>query len=196
MAADPAGAAGAVVGADFMAGIAFHASQARNWLPEGALAGEAQERFMQLDGIAAISPPATKPGGGAAPGMPGFDTLLQGPPALGASTPQPAPTGPDGAAQAAAVAQAGVGGYAGAKQAEVADREARRYGRAMLHALATLQMAVLDGDPTAARQALAALAMGGPAAADPVLRLILREIAARAAAELARGAIISNVSVA
>ena len=151
---------------------------------------------MQLDGISAISPPSAKPSGGAATGMPGFDTLLQGPPAPSASTPQPASSVPDGTAQAAALAQASVGGYAGAKQAEVADREARRYGRAMLHALATLQMAVLDGDPMAARQALAGLAMGGPVAADPVLRLILREIAARAAAELARGAIIPNVSVA
>ena len=65
----------------------------------------------------------------------------------------------------------------------------------MLRALGALQLAMLDsaaahagGDAEeAARAHLAALAHEAPQAEDPVLRLILREIAARAAAELARG---------
>jgi hypothetical protein len=73
------------------------------------------------------------------------------------------------------------------------DREARRHGRKLLDALAGLQRAALDGDDAHARAALtAALAsltstVDDPHEADdPVLRLILREIAVRAAVELAR----------
>ena len=69
------------------------------------------------------------------------------------------------------------------------DREARRHGRALLQALAGLQRAALQGDGDQARAALATLAETArdePEADDPVLRLILREIAVRAAVELAR----------
>jgi hypothetical protein len=76
----------------------------------------------------------------------------------------------------------------------VNDRTARRHGRAMLHALGALQLALLlppTPDPEAdreedARAHLADLARRMPAAEDPVLRLILREISVRAAVELAR----------
>jgi hypothetical protein len=69
------------------------------------------------------------------------------------------------------------------------DREARRHGRAMLQALGAVQLAVLGADPGRARNALASLAATSQEARsgdDPVLRLILREIAIRAAVELAR----------
>ena len=73
------------------------------------------------------------------------------------------------------------------------DREARRHGRKLLDALAGLQRAALEGDDEHAQAALtAALAtltttVDDPHEADdPVLRLILREIAVRAAVELAR----------
>jgi hypothetical protein len=70
--------------------------------------------------------------------------------------------------------------------AATADRQARGHARAMLQALAALQQAVLGGPADAAIAHLAELA-GQPAEAnDPVLRLILREIGARAAVELAR----------
>lgn len=69
------------------------------------------------------------------------------------------------------------------------DREARRHGRALLHALAGLQRATLEGDDADTHVALAALARtvdDHHEADDPVLCLILREIAVRAAVELAR----------
>ena len=69
------------------------------------------------------------------------------------------------------------------------DREARRHGRALLQALAGLQRAALAGEDGQAQAALATLAntVRDPHEADdPVLRLILREIAVRAAVELAR----------
>ena len=90
----------------------------------------------------------------------------------------------------------GQSNYAVAYQAEMADREARRHGRAMLQALAALQRAVLEGSPAEARGSLAALAGRAAQAHDPVLRLILREIGVRAAVELGRDPIIPNVSVA
>lgn len=70
----------------------------------------------------------------------------------------------------------------------VSDRAARRHGHAVLDALASLQLARLrpGGPGGEARATLAALACGGADAADPALRLILREIALRAAVELAR----------
>ena len=67
------------------------------------------------------------------------------------------------------------------------DRQARRHGRAMLQALGAVQLSMLDGGGDAARAQLAAAAAQAPAAHDPVLRLILREISLRAAVELARG---------
>ncbi len=89
-----------------------------------------------------------------------------------------------------------------ARRMEVtSDRTARRHGRAMLHALGALQLALLAppfpgpgsdrGEPTAerednARAHLADLARRMPSAEDAVLSLILREIGVRAAIELAR----------
>ena len=69
------------------------------------------------------------------------------------------------------------------------DREARRHGRALLKALAGVQRAALGGNGDQAQAALATLAetvRDEHEADDPVLRLILREIAVRAAVELAR----------
>jgi hypothetical protein len=57
----------------------------------------------------------------------------------------------------------------------------------MLQALAALQLAVLGGTAAEARARLAELAAQPAEATDPLLRLILREIGARAAVELARG---------
>jgi hypothetical protein len=80
-------------------------------------------------------------------------------------------------------------GVADALAREARDKEARRHGRAMLQALGKVQLAVLGGDDGQARCALAALACTAGSkheADDPVLQLILREIAVRAAVELAR----------
>ena len=69
------------------------------------------------------------------------------------------------------------------------DRDARRHGRALLHALAGLQRAALEGEGEHTHAALTALARtvdDHHQADDPVLCLILREIAVRAAVELAR----------
>jgi len=74
----------------------------------------------------------------------------------------------------------------GLDEDEVLDRQARRHGKAMLEALAGLQMAVLGGDAGSGRARLVELSKAPPEAADPVLRLILREINIRAAVELAR----------
>lgn len=86
-----------------------------------------------------------------------------------------------------ALAQAD-GMLGGLDEDEVRDRQARRHGKAMLEALAGLQLGMLDGNPTPILAQLAELAKAAPEAADPVLRLILREINIRAAVELARPA--------
>jgi hypothetical protein len=109
-----------------------------------------------------------------APAETGFAALLDS--AAGAAAAE--------APQAAATAGAIV---AAARHADTADRHARRHAKAMLQALAALQLAVLDGEEAEARAQLAALASLPAEADDPVLRLILREISARAAVELARG---------
>jgi hypothetical protein len=80
--------------------------------------------------------------------------------------------------------------YDTASDAVRADKDARRHGRALLQALAAMQLALLASDPAdggaEARAQLERLAASAPQADDPVLRLILREIAVRAAVELAR----------
>jgi hypothetical protein len=83
--------------------------------------------------------------------------------------------------------------YEEARDRVIADRQARRHGRAMLQALGAMQLSLLDGDH-AAVQALADLAAQVPEADDPVLRLILQEIGVRAAVELARHADGVNIS--
>ncbi len=141
---------------------------------------------MQLDRVAAPLSSGLTAKAGAGQGTPcatGFDDVLHG-------TAAEAPSG------VMAPTAAGQTAYAAAYQAEMADREARRHGRAMLQALAALQMAVLDGSAAEARGSLAALAGRAAQAHDPVLRLILREIGVRAAVELGREAIFPNVSVA
>jgi hypothetical protein len=115
---------------------------------------------------------------------PGFGEALRG---AGEEPDAPAAAGLAGAGAAAPILAASV--EAAEEALERADRAARRHGRAMLQALAGLQLAMLGDDAaggTAARERLAALVGGMPAADDPVLRLILREIGARAAVELAR----------
>jgi L-alanine-DL-glutamate epimerase-like enolase superfamily enzyme len=144
---------------------------------------------MQLDRIAApiSSGRVAKATASQSPsGAAGFDSLLQGEAAAAAEESE-AVMAPTAAGQSA---------YAAAYQAEMADREARRHGRAMLQALAALQMAVLDGSAEQARDSLQALAGRSTQAHDPVLRLILREIGVRAAVELGRQPGIPNVSVA
>jgi hypothetical protein len=80
--------------------------------------------------------------------------------------------------------------YEAACDAVSADREARRHGRALLRALGGVQLALLvphnEDESGEARAQLARLAATAPSADDPALRLILREIAVRAAIELAR----------
>ncbi len=106
---------------------------------------------------------------------------------------------PAGQAAPGAVRSAGMAGLAASAWAaaaagtdappEARDRQARRHGRAMLRALAAVQRALLAEEGGHAAAALAALAASlGQAqeAEDPVLQLILREIAVRAAVELAR----------
>ncbi len=80
-------------------------------------------------------------------------------------------------------------GDAGAGQADrdaLADNAAAGQGRALLGALAGLQMAALGKGGVQARQTLADLARALPQAADPRLDEVLRAIAQRAAIELAR----------
>ncbi len=67
------------------------------------------------------------------------------------------------------------------------DREARRRGKELLQALSALQHAMLGGgDDAAALTDLARLLSGIPKATDPSLSGIVREIAVRAAVEVAR----------
>ena len=74
-----------------------------------------------------------------------------------------------------------------ADNAPARDRRARKHGRAVLDALARLQLALLGGDPdSAALRTLAALLEQAPAADDPALRTMLGAIALRAEVELAR----------
>jgi hypothetical protein len=121
-----------------------------------------------------VSPPPARPATRTGRGAPGFASLLN---STASATP---PEAVQALAQAADFA-------ATAFDPGSADRQARRHARAMLQALAALQRAVLGGAPGEARAQLAALADQPAQADDPVLRLILREIGARAAVELARG---------
>ncbi len=144
---------------------------------------------MQIDRVA--GPGALTPSQGvgqgvgqgtAKPGSPGFDALLEA-------------TGPRAGAELAAASDIAAAAYTAALDSEVADREARRHGKAMMQALASLQRALLGGGVEDACATLGALAARLPPAHDPVLRLVQREIAARAAAELARMSIPANVSI-
>ncbi len=70
------------------------------------------------------------------------------------------------------------------------DRQARKHGRAMLAALARLQLGLLGDDPDGAALAeLAALAEHCPEAADPALRDALADVGLRARIEVARRAV-------
>jgi len=68
------------------------------------------------------------------------------------------------------------------------DREAHRHARALLVALRALQAAMLAGGTGTARAALEDLAHADVKADDPTLADTLRQIALRAAIELARTA--------
>ncbi len=83
------------------------------------------------------------------------------------------------------LAQDAAAAPAGADAGEAA-RAAVGQGRALLGALAGLQIAALGGDGVQARQTLADLARALPESADPGLDAVLRAIAQRAAIELAR----------
>ena len=73
------------------------------------------------------------------------------------------------------------------EDAPARDRRARKQGRAMLDAMARLQLCLLAGDTDAeAVQCLAALARQPVDASDPGLRDMLGAIALRAGIELAR----------
>ena len=141
-------------------------------------------------GAPALPPPAADQAAGSH-GDGAFSSLLTPGPATGLGTPALAA----GMATASTAAQSLTGvawleaGIADALARDARDKEARRHGRAMLQALGAVQLAMLGGDDGQARVALAALAStaGEPhPAEDPVLRLIMREIAVRAAVELAR----------
>jgi hypothetical protein len=153
------------------------------------------------DGIMSIgverlgSPPGLPQGidHAASHGDGGFSALLAPVPAAATNAAANAAAAPGAPVAAAASPLSGVAlleaGIADALVRDARDKEARRHGRAMLQALGAVQLALLDGDGVQARSALAALATtaGDPRAAeDPVLRLIMREIAVRAAVELAR----------
>ena len=68
----------------------------------------------------------------------------------------------------------------------VADREARRHGKAMLDALTRLQRALLGGEGPDALQSLANLVRATPEPADPRLAAVQRAVLVRAAVELQR----------
>ena len=76
---------------------------------------------------------------------------------------------------------------------EVADREARRHGRALLEALAELQRALLANHDGQALQRLLVLVDQEPQAADPVLARLVGAIRLRARIELARSAASAGV---
>ena len=77
-----------------------------------------------------------------------------------------------------------------AEAAPVRDRRARQHGRAMLDALARLQLSLLGEDPdVAGLERLAALVEHCPQAADPGLRDVLGGVALRARIELARNGV-------
>jgi hypothetical protein len=126
---------------------------------------------MRVDRVSPAPAPAAPR---AAPGAGGFAALLDS-------------AGEARAAEAPPAAMLAGGIFAATERDGAVDQQARRHARAMLQALAALQLAVLDGQDGAARAALAGLASQAAQAEDPVLRLILREIGVRAAVELARG---------
>ena len=96
----------------------------------------------------------------------------------------PQPAGLTGAA--CLLAAASMAGST-ADSAAQADSQAAGHGRALLGALAGLQLAAVSGGGGAqVRQTLADLARALPQAADPRLDEVLRAIAQRAAIELAR----------
>jgi hypothetical protein len=127
--------------------------------------------------VGRVQPGVTAAKSRPARGTAGFGALLGPGPELAA---------PDETAQAAPIALPM--SYDVASDAVYADKEARRHGRALLQALAAMQVALLgpDQDGGEAEVQLAQLAASAPQADDPVLRLILREIGVRAAVELAR----------
>ena len=125
---------------------------------------------MVIKGMGNVAPPASSKG---RTGTSGF-TVAAG----------------SAAATAALSAAAPLDGLLLLQEAEHApdrDRRAHKHGRAVLDALARLQLALLGGDPdSTALRTLAALIEQAPAADDPALRTMLGAIALRAEVELAR----------
>ena len=100
------------------------------------------------------------------------------------------PAGGNGPGPAACVSSVALlalqeGAVAGAGS-EVADREARRHGRALLEALAELQRALLSDGGGQALERLLALVELEPQAGDPALARLIGAIRLRARIELAR----------
>jgi hypothetical protein len=124
-----------------------------------------------LAGVAATAPATARTGAGGA----GFNV------GSGVQT---------SAGPSAASAAAGLGGLLLLQEVENAparDRRARKHGRALLDALAQLQLGLLGDDPDGlALERLAALLDHAPEAADPGLRDVLGAVALRAHVELAR----------
>lgn len=75
-----------------------------------------------------------------------------------------------------------------AAAAETGDRAARSHAEAVVQELASLQLALLRGQPAAAASRLASLARAAPHASDPGLAAVLRTVRLRAEVEAARAA--------
>lgn len=73
------------------------------------------------------------------------------------------------------------------------DQDAREHGESLLEGLAALQRVLLGGGGTEALERLAALVRRAPAAADPRLAAVQREVMVRAAVELARRRVATSV---
>lgn len=133
--------------------------------------------MTRLAGIGSLAP---QPAGMRLPasgGSPKFAVPDGGPPSSSAAH------GPDGL-----VALSGLLALQEAETVpDLAERKARRHGRATVEALSSLQAALLGGgDPAAAAARLAVTVASMTASADPRLHAILVAIKLRALVELAR----------
>jgi hypothetical protein len=110
----------------------------------------------------------------------------------------PAEAAPDTAAPAMVAATGGLEAMLALQEMggePIADRDARRHGRAILDELAALQRALLDpeGASEEALARLATLAESAPEAGDPALRAAVAGVVLRAKVELARHKISARV---
>ncbi len=127
---------------------------------------------MVVKGVGGVSTPP--PGvGRAGAGTPGFTVR----------------SGGDAAGSVAVAAPSALDGLLLLQEVETAparDRRARRHGRAMLDALARLQLGLLGELDETCLADLATLADACPEAADPALNGVLQAVGLRARIELAR----------